>query len=54
MAAAAHHLHLDPLLTLPSIPSGHAQWANTEFASALVVPKLGHGGPDGVVRYGKG
>jgi len=39
VSVAAHHLHLDTLPTLPSLPTGHAQWASIELASALVVAK---------------
>ena len=47
LAVAVHHL--PPFLP---IPAGHAQWANIELASALIVANLGLGGRDGMVWYG--
>jgi len=49
MAIAPYHLHLDTTPFFLRIPAGHAQRANIELASELIVANLGHGGRDGMI-----
>jgi len=50
MAAAAHHRHLETLPHFLPILARHAQWVNTELATASVVANLGHSSSDGMVK----
>jgi len=51
MVVATHYSHLKTLHSLLSHSSGHAQWANTELASAMLMAIRCHIGPDGMVWY---